>query len=416
MYSFTEVLKVASWYAFGITPKEVATRLGSILEDALKAIITDFKRFDGHVSEVLRYLERRVFINAFCPRYTDEIDELLRSQQNLRSFMPEHDGEAESYESLLARLSGSPETAPFNSVDNAFIAYVALRKSRGPTGHYLTPVEAYRKLGLYGGDDGVTPNVSPKLYVEAASQCGQVITINAVARHGFGITFLSRIYGPDVWTGDINSVTDLPRTLSKFHVTAHMPPNITPLIKLREKCFAYWLTDENTPVLGEFVKRFLQLDNINTQSFNFQNLLGNWNARYPKTEQYPNDEQSWMRNYANSCLSGFEFVEFSKYLLEAKTPEHLLTVPICHLPIQPTTTVPVVVDDDVLLPDNTQSIIAPQNKAKSHSRPPRLDTETARSRSRGRRSRKVPNPKIESSQFSLSNRTTPRRKPKEGCV
>jgi len=152
-YAFASHLKSMEWYAFGKTPLEIAKRVAHICSLASNVVMTDYSRFDGRVSKHLRLLEKHIMMRAFAPVYRSRLRELMTSQLNQRA----RTRFGVRYDTLDSRLSGSPETADFNSVDNAFVAFLAFRKTR-ENGLYLTKLQAWERLGIYGGDDGLTAN------------------------------------------------------------------------------------------------------------------------------------------------------------------------------------------------------------------------------------------------------------------
>lgn len=314
MYAFSEHLKTCDWYAFGRTPVEIAARVAEVLTFADSAVNTDYSRFDGHVNCLLRLLERIVLLRLFHPDYHDELVNLHRSQYGMKGY----GALGSKYDQGYARASGSPETAAMNSLINAFVAYVTRRK------RITCPKTAYSQLGIYGGDDGLTADVNPKDYLDAAKSCGLELDIQPVLRGQFGIKFLARIYGPDVWFGDINSCCDLPRQLGKLHVTVCLPPNITPLMKLREKAQSFILTDANTPVIGPYMRKAIAL----TQPAQVEQIRS-WNARFESEVQYPNAACSWMEAYALTALPEFDHQKWNCWVDNLELTEELLAPIAC---------------------------------------------------------------------------------------
>lgn len=285
IYRFSdEVLKVQPWYAFGKKPRQVAERVAQVCLKARTVSNTDFSRFDGTLSEVPRALERLMMIRCFRKEHHQELLELLRLQQNMPCHINVGEGVLK-YNSGMARCSGSPETAAFNSIVNAFCAYLAWRMSTGPGG-YCSPHEAWNRLGVYGGDDGITPDLNKNTYIKAATRMGLTLEIEPVQRHSHGVKFLSRVYGPLVWNGDITSMCDLPRALSKFHLCVTMPHNVSNVTKLIEKSYAYYLSDKNTPIIGPFVRAVVARL---PDQFQFRNIHNVWNAKLETSAHYPND-------------------------------------------------------------------------------------------------------------------------------
>jgi len=197
LYAFSDtVMKRMPWYAFGKTPRTVADKVTSICTNAKMAVNTDLSRFDGRVSNILRSLERIIMMRWCNEKYKEECLKRMLSQFNQKGVTKF----GVKYETLFSRLSGSPETAAFNSLDNAFMAFCALRRTR-INGAFPTPEHAWNSLGVYGGDDGLTADVNPEAYVAACAEVGQKLDIEVIHRGERGITFLSRIYSPPclVW-------------------------------------------------------------------------------------------------------------------------------------------------------------------------------------------------------------------------
>ena len=121
-----ELLHDQKWYGFSKTPKEVAERVVEMLATAGHACNTDMSKFDGHVSPLLRELEQMVLARAFHEEYLPELLDYHDHQYGIPAF-GRHDT---SYLAGTARGSGSPETSCFNSIANAFIAFLALRMTR----------------------------------------------------------------------------------------------------------------------------------------------------------------------------------------------------------------------------------------------------------------------------------------------
>lgn len=95
-------------------------------------------------------------------------------------------------------------------------------------------------------------------------------------------------------------------------------------MKLKEKVRSYTLTDFNTPVLGEFCKRFAELDTSPTKEIP---ELVSWWAQYDPSEQWPNQHEPWMEDYALQSLPHFDFNGFRTFLLKSTTTAELLECP-----------------------------------------------------------------------------------------
>jgi hypothetical protein len=307
-YSFTERVAKHGWYAFGKTPLAIAMRVAAIMVSALVALMTDLSRMDGRVSPGAREFERRAMMYAFHPKWHTELAGLLDKQSNLKAYGTF----GTAYFSGSARGSGSAETAVMNTLLNAFMAYVAYRESGN------SPDDAYAQLGIYGGDDGISTNLAPELYTKVCEAFGQKLTPEVKHRGDAGVNFLARYYSPEVWFGCQNSMCDVRRQLSKFHLTVALPSDITPMDKLVEKCRALVLTDPNTPIIGEFaqivVKRMVT--HPMTKSDVLKDVVGSYLAKgVTEGQQYPNNNVGdWMLDIVNLTCSDLDLDTFYCWL------------------------------------------------------------------------------------------------------
>jgi len=283
IYAFATILKKQKWYAFAKKPVAVARRVAEIAQAARSHVANaDANRWDGHLSEVMRAFERRMMMRAFVATYHDEMITLMQRQYGRDA----RTRKGFKYPLGWARGSGSSETSDFNTPDNAFIAYLAFRMSGCP------PNEAWDRLGIYGGDDALTADIDIETYRRAGRAVGQVIEAEAVMRHDYGVKFLARYYSPYVWHGSLFSMCDLPRTLSKFHVTVALPIGVSPMQKLREKCTGYVQCDPNTPYIGPLCRVVLKMYGSTESDFGLKPYHV---VDVALEDQYPNaNEGNWM--------------------------------------------------------------------------------------------------------------------------
>jgi len=307
MYAFTdEVMKPQRWYAFGKTPKEVADRVTEVAQGAqVSGSNKDFNRMDGKHSNVLYLLERKTYAAAFSTDHHNELLEAMDKHHHLRAkttFGIE-------YQTEFHRLSGGADTSCGNTLDTGFIAYLTYRMQG------LCAFDAWQKLGIYGGDDGFDTDVDAKIARRAASLVGQELDLELVKLGEPGVSFLARRYGPGVWYGDNNSCCDIRRQVSKFHLTVNLPGNVTPQQKLQEKAFSFVLSDKNTPVIGEFANRALQLFPL--PAAEFRNELRIWGVEMDADKQYPNAKAGWMDDIVAAELQDFDVDRFRCWLEQA---------------------------------------------------------------------------------------------------
>nr|APG76485.1 hypothetical protein [Hubei noda-like virus 2] len=297
-----EVLRPQPWCAIGKSNAEIAERVAGISTGAEYGDNTDYERQDGNKDNRPRVLDRIVMTRAFHPKYHAEMLEQMRRQYNLTGKTTF----GVVYQTGMAQASGSADTAASNTTLNAFIAYLTYRRQ------YMSKEDAWAMLGIFLGDDGYSTGMSKRVAAECAARMGQVLDLERTYRGNVGVSFLARRYGPDVWYGDTNSCCDIKRQLAKFHLTVNLPANISPVQKLREKAYAFSLSDSNTPVIGEFVRTVLALFPLNPADF--RNDLGIWGVEMDASRQYPNEYADWMEDIARSELADFDLDRFRGWL------------------------------------------------------------------------------------------------------
>jgi len=213
-------------------------------------------------------------------------------------------------------------------------------------GVFQSPEEAWDTLGIYGGDDGLTAEML-EIYVRAAQSMGQEIEVELVTKGSLGVKFLSRQYSPHIWDGDLNLCADLPRQLTKIHVSVALGLKVILVMKLLEKCRAHMLTDENTPILGEFARRVCSLHNGPIEPDPSCVQIAFWLAKYPKDVQYPNEAADWMVEYTQSVSLDANIKCFREWLLKTKSLQDMLSPPLLCEPKSVKSAVPVVVRDEI---------------------------------------------------------------------
>jgi hypothetical protein len=292
MYGFVNtIMKGLEFYAFGKTPVEIANRVAKICREAETFVPSDYTRLDGTISNLCRLLEEAVMMRAFDKKYHERVRAAMATQHHL-------DGVGTFgtwYQTVYARLSGSAETSVFNTLVTIFVAYIAYRKMG------LSSYEAFFKLGIYGGDDGGSPDMDLQCFQDAAKMMGLTLKASAILRGQPGVTFLARLYTPEVWMGNPNSCCDLKRQLSKFHTTVNKP-EISAARKLREKAISYYFTDANTPIIGPFCHKVIEIMLDRGETFDStDNELGlrTFASLCEMDEQYPNEECEFFHDVAS---------------------------------------------------------------------------------------------------------------------
>lgn len=307
MYALFQHVQLFPWFAFGKTPADIAARVAELAKRAKRLFCTDLSRCDGRVSDLIRALELKLCLAVFGEEWHDQIKKY--SAANKRRNAATTNGV--KYFTFDTRLSGSPETAVFNTILTAFLCYIAKREQG------MADQQAWGSLGIYGGDDGLDADGKEECYVKAGKLTGQKFTVETFNRGETGVNFLARFYGPEVWSGSPISICDLRRTLEKIHLT--VPDARPPAQVLTEKLNGLAFTDHDTPVISELVKLQPGSDSVEREG---------WWAQYDLSVQYPNEKQDWMTDYFNKIFPEFDHVKFKNWVSKAKGHQ-CLEPPLC---------------------------------------------------------------------------------------
>jgi hypothetical protein len=340
--ALSEHLKRFNWYAPGMTPKQIAYRVVEICSSAAFVNISDYHRMDGTITYCIRKVERAIMMRAF-PSHRTHLNELLKTNVDNTGFLPH----GTTFDQGPSHGSGCSATSVFQTLRAAFTAYLAFRKTQKPDGTYHNPQQAFAALGLHCGDDGIDADLPSQTHEAAAKSVGLSLEVMLVPRYERGVNFLSRYYSPEVWTGCLDSMCDIKRQLSKFHVTVRLPAGYPNILKLVEKSLSFVSTDPNTPVLGELCRHVL----ANTETRPNKSMgIGQWWSKFELSVQYPNGNvNGWMDTEFDIQLPEFDRSTFETWLASAKQEKELLQPPIC-TPFKDAkpTHVTIVVDDDIL--------------------------------------------------------------------
>jgi hypothetical protein len=320
-------IKEFPWYAFK-KPREIAARVAEIVSGQVLVAETDFSRMDGHVTkEVRELIEQPIMIGLFGQ---DEVMLALMKEQYGKNGQLGR----KKYETGYARASGSPETSIFNTILTAFISFSAMCDLG------LDYEQAWKSLGVYGGDDGLvaipreyTAEQADVSYQNAATSWGQVLKLDFKKR-GEPVQFLARFYGT-AWSGGHDSMSDVKRQLVKFHTTIVLATNMTPEQKAADKAQAILLTDKNTPILGEFARKIATLGGrAKIKHHDAFRLVSHW-AKYDEEDQFPNEAGSWMEELVSMQMPDFDrerFEDWIKHGHPMKPPMCLDLTPEFHTP------------------------------------------------------------------------------------
>lgn len=369
IYAISDWMKELKFYAFSKTPFDVANCVAQACANSDNVCNTDFSRFDGTISPAGRFFEAALIARLFTEAYKSEVSELHSQQFNL--FVRATFGS--KYNMFTARGSGSPETSTFNSLYNMFATFYGHRKTPHPTTKFIQADDAWERTtrGIYGGDDGLSCDLSIKHYVSACEDLGLVVKTQNVKHGDFGVCFLARVYGIDVWKGDHANCADLPRQLSKIH-SSHSRA-ATPEQMLVDKLIGFLHSDRNTPVLGPLAKRVMHLNagklaiNLDETTWIMQSTAKMHDLDKPAIdfeEHFPNPPRDWYLAYFNEVLPLFNLDTFSTWLSSCETTADILHAPLCQEKTLPPANKRQLVVDGELYPPNAQPTQQPKVKQK----------------------------------------------------
>jgi len=278
------------WYAPGMTPKSIAARVAEVCASG-KATMSDGDKWDSTICPVERAWEGNICYGVFHPSTHLELEKGLKASHCNPVAL-----EGVLYEQLCGRGSGFADTTVGNTLFNYAKDYVAARTERLADG-FREPADARKVCGIYMGDDSLSRYIGTDHLVATGKAVGLVLEVEQKQAPEPGVNFISRFYGPYVWTGDLSSTCDLPRICSKIHVCDRVAAGQeqTPRVKLQQRMIGLYLSDRNTPLIGAYatmvIKVFGRPDVILRD-------LASYYAGVEDSEQFPNlNATGWMEDF-----------------------------------------------------------------------------------------------------------------------
>nr|WAX26162.1 MAG: RNA-dependent RNA polymerase [Army ant associated Nodavirus 2] len=237
------------WFLPGDDPRRIAERVVEYVSGIDEPAETDFSNFDGTVSRwmqrnVMNAIYLRYFMKDFHSELQPYLDMLITCPARAKRF-------GFKYEPGNGVKSGAPTTCDLNTVADAFVEYVAIRKTMPD----VRPEWVMRMLGPKFGDDGITDYRFAKAINWCCDQLGLKVKIERF-QPDQGLVFLARVY-PNPWV-TTTSFQDPLRTWRKLHITAR-DPNIPLASAACDRLEGYMVTDSLTPVTSDYCAKLLQL-------------------------------------------------------------------------------------------------------------------------------------------------------------
>nr|UVF62148.1 MAG: RNA-dependent RNA polymerase [Bat faecal associated nodavirus 3] len=263
----TTNLKKLHWYAPGLKPAEIVERLATVT--ARGAMASDYSRFDGSIS---RWMQERIVCATYMrwcedkhrPHLKQLLDSVFTRKATTTSGL--------RFDPGYGTRSGSPTTTDGNTMMNAFVQYATFRRMG------MSCTEAWDSLGIYCGDDGLTkivPDLQNQLNITCTDLGLQVEIVTHPPEGPF--QFCGRYFIHPATT--VNSFQDPIRTLAKLHLSGNR--QVSREQAAYNKATGYLVTDQHTPLIGDWAQRVVDLTGIKT-------TLG-----LTAEEQFKLENQSW---------------------------------------------------------------------------------------------------------------------------
>lgn len=316
--AITSELKTQPWYAFSKHPDRVADRMHELGVAHAELTSSDFTRLDGSKSRALGTdLEQRIAKKAFPG--DDTMVKLHTCLQDANAITRN----GVSYEVEGSRLSGEAGTSLYNTLINAFVAYCTFREMG------YTALAAFKMLGIYGGDDGVTGSINKPTYERVAGEMG--LTLKAETTKSNEPTgFLGRVY-PDPSAGP-QHMADIRRQLVKLHAST-ATVSVDDDTALYNKASGLVATDPITPLLGAWAIAMLRITGIRREVPELAtDLWRSYKIHGPSDDlKYtPSEDQRY--TYASMAL-GLDVSTIKRYEKQMEEAKQLSDFPTHIIPI-----------------------------------------------------------------------------------
>lgn len=312
--AYASALKSCSWVGSGQNPSEMTDSVSDVCAGADHVNATDFTAQDATVTLVDRVIELFLLKNLFQPgdkgslhkiiddwHYTDYEGRVLYGDPGTKRVKHDFNG---------SRGSGSPFTTYGNTPLTGLYAYIALRESG------LSPEEAYARLGIYSGDDGITANLTAAAASKAAKIMGFIIKSEICTEY---IPYLGRIWFDPIG-GSRSSIQDPLRTLGKLHATLLDDEQFTAHESMLLKATCLQITDRDSDFFGPWSKKILedagvqQQQSLQAKVLDFPHLHAYFAVTALKTKtNFHNDPNDFERLFEIQ-MPGFDWAAFNLWL------------------------------------------------------------------------------------------------------
>lgn len=227
------------FWVWGVGSGESSRRLNAICKKYDKAIDSDFSKFDASLPIFVALFERMLLFRLFRNYY-----ELITELDNDVLFQVVSTACHIVFGYGFGRMSGENKTAFGNTTFQAFIHYCSFRRSGMSSG------KAWDAIcdSLYGGDDGITPDLGQDL-VGTVTALGMKVDSRIFSTNTY-VRFLGRVYPNPRLSSD--SYQDLAAVIKTMHLV-----NLGSIVDVEQGLVNFALglsiTDSNTPLLCDII-------------------------------------------------------------------------------------------------------------------------------------------------------------------
>lgn len=250
------VLKHLPWYMPCRTPRETGMLVHSFVASNTTYPIVegDYSRFDGTQCETTRRIAFRIMRHFVDANSRKEFDLMIDQQfKSIPTTCVEH----RPYSLLGSMVSGSWSTTDGNTLLNAFVCYVARRRSG------IDQTAAFN-VGVVFGDDSIT-SCDPSILQDTAKTLGLSLKSDVRPDH---VTFLSRIYPFPKDSG--RSYPDVRRVMDKIHIVPRVVKPEERPVMIQQKLSSILLLSAGCPLVADYCRKTLHLFRL--QPLTFQHI------------------------------------------------------------------------------------------------------------------------------------------------
>jgi len=299
---------------------EIASRVVEVASGVSRLSIRDAEKLDTTKTTPAQYLELRVAY-LFYDLPTFEQFRKMASSRRRRHTILRFGRRVAMGDS---QGSGFLNTTVDNTMFCAFVAWLGFVLSG------MSYDEAFEALGIYGGDDALDA-LPDEFAKKAAELVGITFTFEEATLGGRSCEFLNRFY-PHAFVGGSDSYANPARFIDKLHMSATLPPGITPLMKLNQRIDGVRRNDANSPIFEDFIKHWDRVRVGHEERLalprgmeDVARLLRRYES---EGEAYPNAPTE---DYWSDCLERFADYDWAALIIalrQTRVPEDFLRLPV----------------------------------------------------------------------------------------